>query len=73
MVRAEWEGGICYKNYKKCPERAMLCLSEPVDKELQNHVVFFRSQKVQVARSYALLKLIDFCLLMMATRLSLIG
>ena len=67
------EGSVCSKNHKKCQERAMLYLSEPVDKELQNHVVFFRSQKVQVARSYVPLKLIDFFWLTMATCLSLVG
>ena len=27
------ERGVCSKNHKKCPERAMLYLSEPVDRE----------------------------------------
>ena len=27
------EGGVCSKIHKKCPERAMLYLSEPVDRE----------------------------------------
>ena len=27
------ETGVCSKNHKKCPERAMLYLREPVDRE----------------------------------------
>ena len=40
----------------------MLYLSEPVDRErvVEPRGIFFRSQKVQVARSYAPLKLINF-------------
>ena len=69
------ERGVCSKNHKKCPERAMLYLSEPVDRErvAEPRGIFFRSQKVQVARSYAPLKLIDFFLLTMATHSSLVG
>ena len=66
---------VCLKNHKKCPERAMLYLSKLVDRErvAEPRGIFFQSQKVQVARSYAPLKLIDFLLLTMATRSSLVG
>ena len=41
------ERGVCSKNHKKCPERAMLYLSEPVDRErvAEPRGIFFEAKK----------------------------
>ena len=44
------EGGVCSKNHKKCPERAMLYLSEPVDRErvAEPRGIFFEAKKCRL-------------------------
>ena len=41
------ERGVCSKNHKKCPERAILYLSEPVDRErvAEPRGIFFEAKK----------------------------
>ena len=44
------EGSVCSKNHKKCPERAMLYLSEPVDRErvAEPRGIFFEAKKCRL-------------------------
>ena len=44
------EGSVCSKNHKKCPERAMLYLSEPVDRErvAEPRGIFFKAKKCRL-------------------------
>ena len=44
------ERGVCSKNHKKCPERAMLYLSEPVDRErvAEPRGIFFEAKKCRL-------------------------